>query len=44
VVAALWLASLAVIGGAGAGCYVWRASVMAAWPPSQRVYAAFGMR
>jgi hypothetical protein len=43
-VAVLWLLSLAVLGGAGYACYAWRAKVMAAWPPSQRVFAALGVR
>jgi hypothetical protein len=43
-VAVLWLLSLAVLGGAGYACYAWRAKVMAVWPPSQRVFAALGVR
>jgi hypothetical protein len=35
--------TLLVIGGLGFGAYKYRADIMAAWPPSQRVYAALGL-
>jgi predicted Zn finger-like uncharacterized protein len=43
-VALSWLLTFAVLGTAAAACYKWRAEVMTAWPPSQRVYAALGLR
>ena len=42
-VVAAWVVSLAVLGAGAAAGYVWRADVMAAWPPSQRLYAALGI-
>ncbi len=39
-----WLASVALLILLGAAAYVWRAEVQAAWPPSQRAYAALGLR
>jgi predicted Zn finger-like uncharacterized protein len=44
VVVLAWVLSLAVLGGAAAACYRWRAEVMATWPPSQRVYAFLGLQ
>ncbi len=38
-----WLASVAVIAAAVFAAYAWRAEVMAAWPPSVRVYAVLGL-
>jgi predicted Zn finger-like uncharacterized protein len=38
-----WLLTFAVLGAGAASCYRWRGEVMAAWPPSQRVYAALGL-
>ena len=42
-VAAAWLLSLALLGGAAFAAWHWRAEVMAAWPPSIRLYAALGL-
>jgi len=40
---AAWaLSVLALVAAVGAG-YVWRGEIMHAWPPSARMYAAFGM-
>ena len=36
------LSLLLLVAVAGAG-YVWRSEVMQAWPPSARIYAAFGV-
>jgi hypothetical protein len=41
--AAAWTVSLLVALGLLAAAYVWRADIMAAWPPSTRLYAAFGL-
>jgi predicted Zn finger-like uncharacterized protein len=41
---AAWILSLIVLIGAGGAAVTWRAQVMAAWPPSQRVFAAVGLR
>jgi predicted Zn finger-like uncharacterized protein len=41
---AAWAASLLVLAAAGAAAVAWRTEVMAAWPPSERVYAAIGLR
>lgn len=38
-----WLLTFAMLGAGAASCYRWRGEVMAAWPPSQRVYAALGL-
>ena len=38
-----WVASIALLGAVVAGAYARRDAVMEAWPPSQRVYAAFGL-
>jgi predicted Zn finger-like uncharacterized protein len=41
--AAAWAASVVIVlAFLGAG-YVWRSDIMAAWPPSTRLYAAFGL-
>ena len=43
VLQAAWgLSLLLIVGAVGAG-YVWRGEIMHAWPPSARMYAAFGM-
>ncbi len=39
-----WVASVLVLAAILAAAYVWRAEVQAAWPPSQRAYAAIGLR
>jgi predicted Zn finger-like uncharacterized protein len=39
-----WVASIALLGAVVVGAYARRDAVMEAWPPSQRVYAAFGLR
>ncbi len=39
-----WLATVLVLGAAGWGAYAYRDAVMEAWPPSQRVYLALGLR
>jgi predicted Zn finger-like uncharacterized protein len=39
-----WVASIALLGAVVAGAYARRDAVMEAWPPSQRLYAAFGLR
>jgi predicted Zn finger-like uncharacterized protein len=39
-----WLASLALLACLGWAGYAWRAQVVEAWPPSARVYAAFGVQ
>jgi predicted Zn finger-like uncharacterized protein len=38
-----WGVSLALLLLAGVAAYVWRGPVIAAWPPSAHVYAAFGL-
>jgi hypothetical protein len=38
-----WAASLALIVLLGWAGYAWRAQIVEAWPPSARMYAAFGM-
>ncbi len=38
-----WLASLAVLIALVFAAYAWRDRVMAAWPPSERLYAALGL-
>lgn len=42
-VLAAWVLSLAVVGGAVAAAYRYRADVMSAWPASQRLYTALGI-
>ena len=39
-----WLATVAVLAAIGWAAVTWRTDVIAAWPPSQRVYAALGLR
>ncbi len=39
-----WVASIALLGAVAVGAYAQREVVMEAWPPSQRLYAAFGLR
>jgi hypothetical protein len=36
--------SVLLLCGAGFAAYVWRAQVMAAWPPSQRLFQALGTK
>jgi predicted Zn finger-like uncharacterized protein len=38
-----WLASLSLLAFLGWAAYAWRAEIVAAWPPSDRIYAVFGM-
>lgn len=39
-----WLATVIALGAAGWGAYTYREAVMEAWPPSERVYLALGLR
>jgi hypothetical protein len=39
-----WLASLAALAFLGWAAYAWRAEIVAAWPPSARMYATFGVQ
>ncbi len=39
-----WVLSVALLAGLGWAAVTWRVSVMAAWPPSERVYTAVGLR
>jgi hypothetical protein len=39
-----WVLTLAVLGGAGYAAITWRTQVVAAWPPSERVFAALGLQ
>jgi predicted Zn finger-like uncharacterized protein len=39
-----WLASLVLLALLCFAAYAWRADIVEAWPPSARMYAAFGMR
>jgi predicted Zn finger-like uncharacterized protein len=39
-----WLMSVLVLAMLGGAAVAWRVDVMVAWPPSQRVYAALGLR
>lgn len=41
---AAWVLSLLLLAGACAAAVQWRAQVMTAWPPSERVFAALGLR
>ena len=41
---AAWTASLLLVAVACAGAYAGRDGIMHAWPPSQRLYAALGLR
>jgi hypothetical protein len=38
-----WVASLALLACLVGAAYAWRAPIMAAWPPSERLYAALGL-
>jgi predicted Zn finger-like uncharacterized protein len=38
-----WALTVLILAAAGAAAVLWRAQVMAAWPPSERVYAALGL-
>lgn len=38
-----WVASVAVLGGLGASAVLWRADIMAIWPPSQLLYGLLGL-
>ena len=40
---AAWLASLVLLVALAAAAYAWRAPIMAAWPPSERLYGALGL-
>jgi predicted Zn finger-like uncharacterized protein len=39
-----WVATVLVLGAAGWGALAHREAVIAAWPPSERVYLALGLR
>jgi predicted Zn finger-like uncharacterized protein len=39
-----WALSLVVLIALAVAAYVWRAQIVAAWPPSARAYALFGMQ
>jgi hypothetical protein len=39
-----WVVTVAILGAAGWGAYAYRDAVMQAWPPSERVYLALGLR
>jgi predicted Zn finger-like uncharacterized protein len=41
---AAWVLSLLVLAAVAAAAVTWRAQVMAMWPPSERVFAALGLR
>ena len=38
-----WVLTLVLLAGGCAAAVQWRAQVMAAWPPSERVFAALGL-
>lgn len=38
-----WVASVAALAGLAWAAFVWRDSIMAAWEPSKRLYAALGL-
>lgn len=38
-----WLASLVLLVALAGAAYIWRAPIMTAWPPSERLYAALGL-
>ena len=38
-----WLASLVLLAALVVAAYAWRGSIMAAWPPSERLYVALGL-
>ncbi|MCU0984907.1 MAG: zinc-ribbon domain-containing protein [Acetobacteraceae bacterium] len=39
-----WVVTIGILGAAGWGAYAYRDAVMQAWPPSERVYLALGLR
>jgi predicted Zn finger-like uncharacterized protein len=39
-----WVLSLLLLVALGFGAVAWRGAVMASWPPSERLYAALGLR
>jgi predicted Zn finger-like uncharacterized protein len=39
-----WLASAVLLASLAWGTYAWRAQIVTVWPPSARLYAAFGMQ
>jgi predicted Zn finger-like uncharacterized protein len=39
-----WLASVLLLALLAWGAHAWRAQIVTAWPPSARLYAAFGMQ
>jgi predicted Zn finger-like uncharacterized protein len=39
-----WVLTVLVLAAGGAAAVLWRAQVMATWPPSERVYSAVGLR
>jgi predicted Zn finger-like uncharacterized protein len=41
---AAWAASLLFLAAAAGAAVTWRGQVMAAWPPSERVFSAVGLR
>jgi hypothetical protein len=38
-----WVLTIAVLAAAGYAAYVFRAEIVAAWPPALRVYALLGL-
>jgi hypothetical protein len=38
-----WAATVVVLVAAAAAACMWRSDIIAAWPPSARAYAAFGL-
>lgn len=40
---AAWVASVVLLVALVAAAYAWRGPIMAAWPPSERLYAALGL-
>ena len=38
-----WIVSLILLALLVDAAYIWRAQIMAAWPPSERLYAALGL-
>ena len=41
---AAWVASFLVLAAIGWSAYAWRGEIVRAWPPSERVYVALGLR
>ncbi len=41
---AAWAASVLILAGAGGAAVQYRSQLIAAWPPSERVFAAIGLR